>query len=97
MSHTPGPWTVTDVDTQYARAFVQMSDGSEISGSDGVREVESLSIADAHLIAAAPELLAACQRALAYIEYLDPVNTSSPSGIVVLLRAAIANAEGREP
>lgn len=51
-------------------------------------------LADAHLIAAAPDLLAACQTALAYIEDdLGPcdVNCGCP---VLELRAAIAKATG---
>ena len=54
MAHTPGPWKPTpDGDIVYATNGKQVC--YPLSGLDGERE------ANAQLIAAAPELLAACE------------------------------------
>ena len=81
MSHTPGPWSV------YL--------GQSISGPNGERVVEGSCIncpltfandADARLISAAPDLLAACKA----IESGHLTYVASGA----MLRAAIAKAEG---
>lgn len=73
--HTPGPWL------SFKAGGVYSENGREIifsahntrSGSAEERE------ANARLIAAAPELLEACRRALALIESLPYEPSSSPS------------------
>lgn len=55
--HTPGPWTA--VRTKY-RTLINCHDGSPVA------QCESLTDADMALIAAAPELLAALQKAVRY-------------------------------
>lgn len=52
--HTPGPWKIGALES--GQAAVDGADGSEVTGF--------ISIPDAHLIAAAPDLLAACDRLL---------------------------------
>ena len=84
--HTPGPWTVVAIDwaeTGNARFEIK-----------GIRRT---GMADARLIAAAPEMLAALQAVLAEIEGPNrPYSTDSwlPSHLADQVRAAIAKAEG---
>ena len=97
MSHTPGPWTASagwpsDV------WHVEVSDGrysvivsrSEETAAWSAAEVQ----ANAQLIAAAPDLLAAAR--LANQELIDVGQGSSGSPALAALWAAIAKAEGRE-
>jgi hypothetical protein len=88
MGHTPGPW--------YAN-----QDCIEIDGPEGPRDVTLAVVlqadnaaADARLIAAAPELLAALKELVAYD---DGSNEPEDYGYELLQRckAAIAKAEGR--
>ena len=84
--HTPEPWTVVAIDwaeTGNARFEIK-----------GIRRT---GMADARLIAAAPEMLAALQAVLAEIEGPDrPHSTDSwlPSHLAHQVRAAIAKVEG---
>jgi hypothetical protein len=84
MSHTPGPWKVAD------RFHVWTADkvGCEVAAvcvenldDDGLGQAD----ADARLIAAAPDLLAACKLAL---------TAGDQQYVQFILRAAIAKAEG---
>ena len=85
-AHTPGPWTVVAIDwaeTGNARFEIK-----------GIRRT---GMADARLIAAAPEMLAALQAVLAEIEGLDrPHSTDSwlLSHLAHQVRAAIAKVKG---
>jgi hypothetical protein len=80
--HTPGPWRVS------GKATINAGRSWIASVSTSNRD------ANARLIAAAPDLLAAAQGALNYIE-----NTESELGITLYsgdwLRAAIAKATGQ--
>ncbi len=83
--HTPGPWRVDN----YAEfAMVITPTGMEI-GNATERESACLTLADAQLIAAAPELLQACKMALN-----DRMFKDWPE-IATALIAAIAKAEGQ--
>lgn len=96
MGHTPGPW--------YAN-----QDCIEIDGPEGPRDVTLAVVlqpdnaaADAHLIAAAPELLTVCQAMAGDLQALldgdDFSGMSDAEMFGVMLRslnAAIAKAEGR--
>ena len=94
QKHTPGPWRVG----QIAQTVVADSaDGThaahgeiEYYGAPLVCESVSSS-ANAHLIAAAPELLAACESSLAMVE----TNQGPPDWDA--MRAAIAKARGEQP
>jgi hypothetical protein len=84
--HTPGPWRITDLQS-HDDWFVQGGDhGHEFIGAIVKRE------ADARLIAAAPDLLAA----LEFIATLADLGDLQNSHDVILLkaRAAIAGALG---
>ena len=62
MTHTPGPWIAT-----VAGAVNDVPAYWLINGNGGtVGDVQSVNPADAALIAAAPDLLAALQRCLRY-------------------------------
>ena len=72
-NHTPGPWRVFEVPefkrSDPAKVGVGRDDGADIahcSGFDSQRSKEE-ELANARLIAAAPELLAACERALNWL------------------------------
>jgi hypothetical protein len=95
---TPGPWEVHEV----------MDDGEVISrgvqrvGGKGINTgecYEMFSVADAHLIAAAPEMKEACELALKALPCLKVENW--PPGwdlkpqAIAKLKAALAKAEGR--
>ncbi len=72
MSHTPGPWT---------------ADGHEWgSVSEVAHDIKNID--DQYLIAAAPDLLAACKLALGAFERNDCIDWSD-------LEKAIAKAEGK--
>ncbi len=82
--HTPGPWRIK---------------GGMIVGDSGVN-VAAASVApsynemfaNAHLIASAPDLLAACQRVLRAIEWGTTADRMDSTEQAELLRAAIARA-----
>lgn len=92
MGHTPTPWAIDlDGNNEPLRA----RDNIVVSGSDGdvVCEVmdgeernDGQAMPNARLIAAAPDLLAACREALDYI------GTQSKGATQDMLRAAIAKA-----
>ncbi len=82
--HTPGPWFYqVDLEGRYYVGHTFNPRGQpELWRGTHTRE-------DAALVAAAPDLLAACKAAL---ERIDGMNESM--GVVDELRAAIAKAEG---
>lgn len=91
--HTPGPWEAGDVDgddiyiwSEGQKQFVGLA-----SYEDGTqREVQ----ANAHLIAAAPELLEACELAEQFWYADHPNDTVEAQQARRQLRAAIAKATG---
>lgn len=101
--HTPGPWEAQFPDPESGMA---MMEGPIILGSEGQPVAEVLSVdlddepegkfatGDAYLIAAAPDLLEACQDLLSI---LDAHPTARIGNIAAICRAeaAIARAEGR--
>lgn len=98
--HTPGPWdvfgaqdsgsdqwralTVSQASMPFMRVCFMPSDGTETI------------MADAQLIAAAPDLLAACQRALSH-PAVPLCDCGEPDCATTQLRAAIAKAAGEQP
>lgn len=67
--HTPGPWTV-DIDGEF-EGFINVYGGDSleilVKGTLSDERSDDESIANARLIAAAPDLLEACKRALPFI------------------------------
>lgn len=91
MTHTPGPWIVdhdfpTEIrmDDSNGEAVFALVAGVHVSNTEPEQ-----ALADARLIAAAPEMLAALKAALADFgdDYGGPT--------IDAMRAAIAKAEGR--
>lgn len=101
--HTPGPWTNFDNEFIGAgnkpwdsnwKSIAGMSYTEEEDLTNPLRQQEQ--IANAHLIAAAPELLEACRRLLKFNEELcQDVNVSTHYPSAEFAHAAIAKAEGR--
>ena len=83
-THTPGPWHI-DNETDY-RIYVESSFGV-IAKVGPFAEIDDEDKANARLIAAAPDLLAACEEAYAFLSAEDLAWLPS-------LRAAIAKAKG---
>ena len=100
MSHTDGPWTIGDVQwimnqqTKMGYSYRPITAGSWELATVWEDDDDSEMTANVHLIAAAPDLLAAAR--LANQELIDLGQGSSGSPALVALWAAIAKAEGRE-
>ena len=89
MKITPKPWDARIVDTINDRpALWEIQD--QYQGV--IATVESVNAADAHLIAAAPDLLAACIEALSLFD--DFPECYESAGTHERLTAAIARATG---
>jgi len=83
--HTPGPWTVSKPSGNY----IDTPAGHSVAAL-----TYSATLADAHLIAAAPDLLAALQEVLCDLDTLrEPYRNEA---ICERVRAAIAKATGKE-
>lgn len=95
-SHTPGPWTATDTPPFRIRAEGEgMSVAVAFQFRDGAPDRDIAQVnANARLIAAAPDLLAACQLAL---NTLAPPRGSATAWVCATLRAAIAKAQSEKP
>lgn len=92
MTFTPGPWQATGriVEADPER------DGNEcVIALVGMGE-SARNDADARLIAAAPELLEACEAMRIYLEEVAPERNDAPEfwGMLDQARAAIAKAKG---
>ena len=95
-THTPGPWRVTGrmLRTVVADAPTGHDDEDSMKAYGGHLVCESIQLdANARLIAASPEMLAALQM-IEGAEQLEPVLSESGRAQV---RAAIAKATGTEP
>jgi hypothetical protein len=92
QKHTPGPWHVTGSDVGGAMV---VTDQVEIAGWPDMPQDRSM--ANARLIAAAPELLEACKQALTAAT--EPVSFAEMKAeaerVIKALRAAIERAEGK--
>lgn len=93
--HTPGPWKWVGDLKHNARIIHDNAD--KRLGRSTICDVTMGSAADAALIAAAPELLAACEKAFAMFQQ-SPLNHDGDwirSELATRLRAAIAKASGK--
>ena len=87
-THTQGPWKVTDEGSQIViQTFAPHPTGTLAR----VYRTDKRAHADARLIAAAPDLLAALEALLADKYLSDPIN----AGRMAASRAAIAKATGK--
>lgn len=92
--HTPGPWQfeVNELGTVIAK------DGYSIGSAFGSRAITGGDLpheANGRLIAASPELLEACELALAAFDSSNVRIAYEYAGVVGKLRDAIAKVEGR--
>ncbi len=86
--HTPGPWKVNEVITTLRGTHLVIQQECDSPGEVAIIEAPLLKLdrANARLIAAAPELLEACKKAL---------TCGLDSSVRSLIVAAIAKAEGQ--
>lgn len=91
--HTPGPWKLSGANTVHGPdcivAFVGTADEKVRRFSD------ERQTADAHLIAAAPDLLAACEAA--HLLLIFAAGPHEAGAVPAMLRDAIAKAKGEKP
>ena len=86
---TPGPWSVKP-DSIVSRPFRVEGDGWTVASVHYESHRDGDTEANAHLIAAAPDLLAACEEALHFML----TRLGVPQREVEIVRAAIAKAQG---
>ena len=87
--HTPGPWRVVD---SWNDHMVEGQNGEEIIWQDGPHDTPTINEANARLIAAAPDLLAALEQLVAVKDYSDRIWGATFDWDAA--RAAIAKAKG---
>ena len=89
--HTPGPWR-TEYDSDQAVTLLVGAGGTRLA------ELLSWNDADDRLIAAAPDLLAACERALAWMPAIRGIEGDAGALLTVIeaLDEAIAKATGAD-
>ena len=100
--HTPGPWTLESVGSAF---YVASDNGRPDAVNTDIAKVyradtaDEEALADATLIAAAPDLLAALRLALAQIEDLDACTDAEECSLqpdtMQAIWGAIAKAEGK--
>lgn len=94
--HTPGPWYAYPNVLQVADKKYWFDDNGSRHGDTPNWVIDCINISDTHLIAAAPDLLAALQSACLALEQLIDIEAGSPAAFTVAkARAAIAKAEGK--
>jgi hypothetical protein len=101
---TPGPWLITDSGTVYAldergknnRFSVLLNGGFSVGYLDRTSDAELL--ANAHLIAAAPELYEALEVMVTFAERVIALHKlTDTNGICAGSRAILARARGEQP
>lgn len=90
--HTPGPWIVEGNTTTGTDSLLVMSDDDYVVASV-IAIPDQSHIANAQLIAAAPEMLDAGREIIEYWDCGD--DTENLRAAIEMLRAAITKAEGR--
>lgn len=102
IKHTPGPWTSEDIsfkhDAFYGIPIIEAATGYGMATAWQVDNVKASDTqrANARLIAAAPDLLAALVAAYAEIDGLHWTN-DRVEGVLAAARAAIAKATNPKP
>jgi hypothetical protein len=96
--HTPGPWAWVYADANHERPIaLERDDGPDVltASEDTIGPRAYVSEADAHLIAAAPDLLAACEELLVEVASMNAMRGYRVMPTVVeKIRAAVAKAKG---
>lgn len=93
-AHTPGPWII-EADKH---GILVLADGAGLSISVTIpgRRPSDEDRANAALIAAAPDLLAALQELLAEVKKIPAMNGRDFNGLGIRVNNAIAKAEARQ-
>lgn len=91
--HTPGPWEMVEHSWSrtgiYAKAIgIAALDIADEATEETQEEWQAMMAANARLIAAAPDLLSACQSAISHLEW----SLTAEDPRCVAMRAAIAKA-----
>lgn len=88
QKHTPGPWEIrtTGALGYHIASINDLMDVVSDSPS------ENYDVANARLIAAAPELLGACRKVEAYLQGIRTGNEFQEADLVAMVQAAIAKA-----
>jgi hypothetical protein len=107
-SHTPGPWEINEGDGMAIAKVSLFAITAPCTAEVGSGLSKEENLANARLIAAAPDLLVACQRLISFCSHRDGTlgsfdhwittfveDGSTLTECVTLARAAIAKAEGR--
>lgn len=105
MPHTPGPWRMIEGDAKRkAMTDIVVSDRENyriafVMCEWANKQQREQDLADAKLIAAAPELLAALKSAMIWHGELTPCDEPDDGlrGLLLQMQAAIAKAEGGRP
>ena len=103
MSHTPGPWKITDGD-QARPKIVSDNNTPVVAVFCGDYDSEpgwEISEEDARLIASAPDLLEACKEVMQYFTSMNDIpveraTIKTNSDTIKKMKQAIAKAEGEE-
>ena len=98
MKHTPGPW----YPHKYTPAGIAWHVSTRADDDDNKRDYSRVcrttdsqtAEADARLIAAAPDLLAACETVYAAFGLNDTLPLGFPPKLEIMLKAAIAKGKG---
>ena len=96
--HTPGPWVVKvskeeDADWALKWPTIVAENGYMVVGTEGLYGDKKTDIANAHLIAAAPELLEALKHC---IDWLNAAGIDEDMPVQMQARSAIAKAQPQE-
>lgn len=94
LTHTPGPWKFKDeifANRRYVRIY-----GSDLVNVTDLNTYPSIPVeANARLIAAAPDLLAALEEMAAVFGWQSPNANPAVDTAIAAARAAIAKAKGK--
>ncbi len=93
--HTPGPWHVCGNDNGPGERYLHIGAKSSMMVLASMNEVHTDTVANARLMAAAPDLLRAAQRALNVIRHTTGA-TATSGNVVGALESAIAKAEAAQ-
>jgi hypothetical protein len=95
--HTPGPWRIDEA-FKGGRVAIRAGDAETVAFFNPLRDFNATDHANARLIAAAPDLLAALESAVyrAQLQHMaDPANVRFDTDpLITQMRAAIARAKG---
>lgn len=91
--HTPGPWYSPNDNGQIYSQTDRRNPVVDVYGAHNRDRDEDETLANVNLIAAAPEMLAACEAAYRWLNTLGE-DSGSRSKVLAEIRAAIAKAKG---